>query len=96
MIAGIGCGIASTVMACYATTKVEETIANETEMLGKIHEYAEDPERAARVGYDIERDAPKYKMAYYVRIMVKLIKLYGPAVVTGDLYFMWTQNHQRT
>ena len=41
MIAGIGCGIASTVMACYATTKVEETIANETEMLGKIHEYEE-------------------------------------------------------
>ena len=57
MIAGIGCGIASTVIACCATTKVEESISNETEMLGKIHEYEEDPERAERVGYDIEKDA---------------------------------------
>lgn len=85
MIAGIGCGIASTVMACYATTKVEETIEKETEMLNKIHEYEEDPERAAKLDYDVQKDAPKDKMVYYARIIAKLIKLYGPAIATGGI-----------
>lgn len=81
---GLVLGVVSTVAACYATTKLEDTLKEEKEGLEKLHEVIEDPERMKKLKYT-ERDAANDRIIFYSRMLVKAIKLYSPALISGGL-----------
>ena len=68
--------IGTTVLASKATLKVEETLAEETALLVKVHEAHED-------GKLTDKDATRDKVILYTRMSTKLAKLYAPALILG-------------
>lgn len=78
LVAGIAGAVTSTVLACKATTKVQSIIDEknknldevETALKGKQYDYNED---------DKQRDL----VIIYTQTGVKLLKLYGPALLVG-------------
>lgn len=68
--------IGTTVLASKATLKVEETIAEETSLLVKVHEAHEE-------GKLTDKDATRDKVILYTRMTTKLGKLYAPALILG-------------
>lgn len=74
--------VVSAVMACKATTKINTILDETKEQLGKIHEYAGNPDAAEK--YNAE-DAKKDTAIVYAQTGVKLAKLYAPAVGLGIL-----------
>ncbi len=74
--------VVSAVMACKATTKINTILDETKEQLGKIHEYAGNPDAAEK--YNAE-DAKKDTAIVYAQAGVKLAKLYAPAVGLGIL-----------
>lgn len=68
--------IGTTVLASKATLKVEETLAEETSMLVKVHE-------AHEAGKLTDKDAMHDKVVLYTRMTTKLAKLYAPALILG-------------
>lgn len=68
--------IGTTVLASKATLKVEETVAEETALLVKVHEAHED-------GKLSDEDATHDKVVLYSRMTTKLAKLYAPAIILG-------------
>lgn len=71
--------IASTVLACRATLKVESVLENAQEKLDKIN-YAK--ENVSKEEYS-EKDYKKDLTVTYVQTGVDFVKLYGPAVTLG-------------
>lgn len=82
----IGVGIvgvvASTVMACKATTKLNEVLKETEEQVQQIHEATTDIKLSGKYS---EEDAKKDLVIVYVQTGVKLAKLYAPAVLVGGL-----------
>ena len=74
--------VVSAVMACKVTTKINTILDETKEQLGKIHEYAGNPDAAEK--YNAE-DAKKDTAIVYAQTGVKLAKLYAPAVGLGIL-----------
>ena len=74
--AGTAGFIGTTILASKATLKVEETIAEETALLVKVHEAHED-------GKLEDKDALHDKVILYTRMTTKLAKLYAPALILG-------------
>ena len=74
--AGTAGFIGTTILASKATLKVEETIAEETELLVKVHE-------AHEAGKLDDKDATRDKVILYTRMTTKLAKLYAPAMILG-------------
>lgn len=72
--------VASTVMACKATLKVEEIIDGAKDKLDMIHRVSSDPTKADKYP---EEDSKKDLTIVYTQTAVKLIKLYGPSVTIG-------------
>lgn len=72
--------VASTVMACKATTKLSEILDDTKESIDKIKEVEQDPKYEDR--YDAE-DAKKDLSIVYVQSGVKIVKLYLPALAIG-------------
>lgn len=68
--------IGTTVLASKATLKVEETLAEETALLVKVHEAHED-------GKLTDKDATRDKVILYTRMTTKLAKLYAPSLILG-------------
>ena len=68
--------IGTTVLASKATLKVEETLAEETALLVKVHEAHEE-------GKLSDKDATHDKVVLYTRMTTKLAKLYAPAIILG-------------
>ena len=68
--------IGTTVLASKATLKVEETLAEETALLVKVHEAYEN-------GKLTDKDATRDKVILYTRMSTKLAKLYAPALILG-------------
>lgn len=68
--------IGTTILASKATLKVEETIAEETALLVKVHE-------AHDAGKLEDKDALHDKVILYTRMTTKLAKLYAPALILG-------------
>ena len=77
--AGIVGGVASAVMACRATLKVNDILEKSKEDINAIHEVAENesPEVYS------EQDAKKDLVKVYAKTGVELVKLYGPSVALG-------------
>lgn len=74
--AGTAGFIGTTILASKATLKVEETVAEETALLVKVHE-------AHEAGKLEDKDALHDKVVLYTRITTKLAKLYAPALILG-------------
>ena len=72
--------VASTVMACKATLKVEEIVDGAKDKLDMIHRVSSDPTKAEQYP---EEDSKKDLTIVYTQTAVKLIKLYGPSVTIG-------------
>ena len=80
----VGCVgvVASTILACKATLKVDETVSNAKEKIDRIKESAEH----GATPYGLPYDAENYKKdlaIVYTQTAVEFTKLYGPAVVMG-------------
>lgn len=72
--------VASTVMACKATLKVEEIVDEAKEKIDTIHQVSADPTMAEKYS---EEDGKKDLAIVYTQTAVKFIKLYGPSVAIG-------------
>ena len=72
--------VASTVMACKATLKVEEIVDEAKDKLDMIHRVSSDPTKAEQYP---EKDSKKDLTIVYTQTAVKFIKLYGPSVTIG-------------
>lgn len=81
---GIVGGVASAIMACKATLKVDEVVETHHGKVDRIHEAAENGVTAAGKEYSAE-DMKKDLAITYVQTGVDFVKLYGPAVVVGGL-----------
>lgn len=80
VVAGIAGTIASTVMACRATTKLSTILDESKENIEAIHKCAEDEDKKDEYSKD---DAKKDLTIVYVQTGVKLAKLYAPSVALG-------------
>lgn len=78
VVAGIAGVIASTVMACKATTKAGDIVAAHNKELDKMHR-ASELKKADYTAEDVKKDT----VIVYTQTAVKFIKLYGPSVVLG-------------
>lgn len=91
--AGVVGVVASTIMACKATTKVGAILDETKDTLDIIHTGMENGEING-VEYT-EEDGKKDVVATYVQTGIKFVKLYGPSVVLGGLSLasILTSNH---
>jgi hypothetical protein len=80
--AGIVCVVASTVMACKATTKLSQVLEEAKEQADQIHGYVK------KNGYSekySENDEKKDLAIVYTKSGMNIAKLYGPSVLVGVL-----------
>ena len=75
--------VASAVMACKATTKVHDVLEETKTQIDSVHQVVED-ESITEEKYSKD-DAKKDLAIIYVQTGIKLVKLYGPAVILGGL-----------
>lgn len=83
VVAGVVGVVTSTVMACKATTKVNDILEETKKQVDDVHNVLES-ENVPAEEYTNE-DAKKDLAIIYTQTGVKLIKLYGPAVLVGAL-----------
>lgn len=83
VVAGVAGMVVSTIMACKATTKLNDILEGTKHDIELIKDAAEHPETLPEP-YSQE-DAQKDIALTYVQTGVKLVKLYGPAIVVGTL-----------
>ena len=76
--------VASAVMACKATLKVNDILSETKENIAKIHDCMAD-EGLQESGKYTEEDGKKDLTIVYTQTGVKLVKLYGPSVALGAL-----------
>lgn len=74
--------VASTVMACKATTKIDEVLAETKENLDKTKNYVEEHGYSEKY---TEEDHKKDLTIFYAKGGLELVKLYAPAVAVGTL-----------
>ena len=82
MAAGIAGGIASAVMACKATTKLDSVLAESKEKIEKIHGYVEAEGFSEKY---TEEDNKKDLAIVYTQSAMEVVKLYAPSVCLGAL-----------
>jgi hypothetical protein len=75
-VGGIGCMVASTVLACRATLKLEDTLEETQDELNAI--------KANKVTEDVEI-AKKDTAVVMAKGGARVLKLYGPAIVVGSV-----------
>lgn len=84
IITGVIGTVASAVMACKATLKVNEVVDEAKENIDRIHEAKEKGYTEAGEVYDVE-DSKKDLALVYAQTGLKFVKLYGPSVALGAL-----------
>lgn len=82
IVAGVVGTVASAVLACKATTKVNDILSETKDQLDKIHGCMENEALVEK--YSLE-DAKKDTAIIYIQASVKLAKLYAPAITLGVL-----------
>ena len=83
IVAGVFGTIASTVMACKATTKLQDITDDAKDQIDSVHEAAEHPENLPEEY--TEKDATRDLTIIYTQTGMKIAKLYAPAIITGTL-----------
>lgn len=81
VVTGVVGVVASAVMACKATTKVNDILDDTHKSLDKIHFALENPDMLR--GEYTEEDSKKDTAIVYAQTGLKFTKLYGPAVLLG-------------
>lgn len=81
--AGVVGTVTSAVMACKATTKLDDILADSKENIEKIHYATEHPEELPEEY--TEEDGKKDLAVVYAQSALKVFKLYAPAVALGAL-----------
>lgn len=90
VVAGVVGVVGSTVMACKATTKVNDILDETKEQLDAIHEAGEKLENGEVLKlkdggeYTVEQNKKDLTIVY-AQTAVKMAKLYAPAVIVGGL-----------
>lgn len=77
--------VSSTIMACKATTKLDEVLAEPKEKIEKIHELMENPDMVPEGKEYTEDDGKKDLTIMYTQSAIKVVRLYAPAVALGTL-----------
>lgn len=92
VISGIAGTVASAVMACKATTKLNSVLEDAKDQIDKIHAASEAPETLSEEVQEklkehdySKKDAQKDLTIVYIQTGFKLIKLYAPAIILGAL-----------
>lgn len=80
MVAGVVGTVASTILACKATLKVNEVLEEKKNTIDAIHTCLENE----TIEYT-EEDSKKDLTILYAQTGIKLVKLYAPAVILGAL-----------
>lgn len=83
--AGIVGVVGSTIMACKATTKLDEVLEEPKEKIEKIHELMENPDMVPEGKEYTEEDGRKDLTIMYTQSALKVAKLYAPAVILGSV-----------
>ena len=83
--AGVVGVVASAVMACKATTKLDDILTETKDTVDKIHEVASNPDMVPAGKEYTEEDSKKDLTIVYSQAAVKVAKLYGPAVILGTV-----------
>lgn len=83
--AGVVGTVATVVMACKATLKVNEIIDEAKDVVDDIHEAVEQEKQTAEGEVYTQEDANKDLITVYAQTGWKFVKLYGPSIVTGAL-----------
>ena len=82
LVAGIGCGVAATVMACKETLKAEEILDKHEESMNTIREAEKIASENENEVYTQE-EKTKDTITAYTKTFVEFIKLYGPSIALG-------------
>lgn len=83
VVAGVAGIVASTVMACKATTKVNDIVDEAKETIDKIHDSVDKGLHTSDGEEYTQEVANKDLSIVYVQTGWKFVKLYGPAVALG-------------
>lgn len=83
VVAGVAGAVTSAVMACKATTKLNDILEDSKNQIDAIHGAMEHPEELPEEY--TQEDGKKDLAIVYTQTAVKLIKLYGPSIVLGGL-----------
>ena len=75
--------VTSTVMACKATTKVNDIVDEAKDMVDKIHDAVENKKHTSDGEEYTQEVANKDLTIVYAQTGLKFVKLYGPAVAIG-------------
>lgn len=83
LVAGVVGAVTSAVMACKATTKLNDVLVNAKEQTDKVHQVLAD-ENIPEEQYS-EEDSKKDLAIIYTQTGLNIVKLYGPSVILGTL-----------
>lgn len=78
-VAGVVGVVGTVVLACRSTMKLEEVLDEHAETLEKVESFHENH------NFDSERDYQQAKVGAYIRVGVRIAKLYAPAIGVGLL-----------
>lgn len=84
VVTGVVGAVASAVMACKATLKVDEVVGDAKDKIDVIHESLDKGETPAGLAYS-EDDHKKDLAMVYAQTGLKFVKLYAPSVALGAL-----------
>lgn len=82
VIAGVGGTIATTVIACKATTKIDDVLAENTEHIAKTKQYVKENGYSEKY---TEKDYQKDLTIMYTQKGLALLKLYAPSIALGTM-----------
>lgn len=80
IVAGIAGSITAAILACKATTKIDDILDESKEAIESIHDAEKDPNLAESYS---DKEIKKNLTVVYVHTGLKLAKLYGPSIVLG-------------
>ena len=84
--------VASAVMACKATTKIDDVLAEQKENIERTKDYVEEHRYSEKY---TEEDHKKDLTIFYSRSAVDLVKLYAPSVILGTVSIAMIVNGHR-
>lgn len=83
VVSGVIGIVTSAVMACRATTKLDEVLDESKGQIEKVHDYMENPDKIPEGKEYTEEDGKRDLTIIYGKSAVKVAKLYGPSIALG-------------
>lgn len=83
VVSGVIGLVTSAVMACRATTKLDEVLDESKGQIEKVHDYMENPDKIPEGKEYTEEDGKRDLTIIYGKSAVKVAKLYGPSIALG-------------